>query len=86
MNKVFSERLSEVLKTPKGIDRLCKLLKRQNSYKGNKSKEEYQREYQKKYKEQHRKNSQKYYEKNKKKILAKQKAYREKKKKKNDRT
>ena len=76
----IAERLSEILKTPQGFNRLCQLLKRQSSYKGNKSKEEYQREYQKKYKEQHRKNSQKYYEKNRKKILAKQKAYRKKKK------
>lgn len=35
MNKSFSERLSEVLKTPQGFDRLCKLLK------GDKRKERY---------------------------------------------
>lgn len=78
-NKIF-ERIYELLGTPAGVERFNELLKRQSSYKGSKSKEEYQREYQKKYKEQHRKNSQKYYEKNRKKILAKQKVYREKKK------
>lgn len=70
---VIYEKIYEIMGTSEGFNRFCKLFKRQSSYKGNESKEEYQREYQKKNKEQYRKNAQKYYEKNKEKILAKQK-------------